>query len=251
MGFKGFAPGTRATPVPDPLFGSLLEQVQDLAELKVTLRALWLLGQKKGSPRWLALHELLNDTVLLRGLQDSEEASGREHIKRGLALAVGRGVFLRFQPPGARQSSEEVPEREFYLLNNAGNRQAMERWRRQGNPALAQAPVEPLAELPPAGQTSIFTLYENAFGAIGPAAAELLKAVEKEYPWEWISQAFEIAAAANATNWKYVEAILKRWAAEGKDHGEPGRHSPPDNREKYLEEYQRRRGRLPWEPGAS
>ena len=40
MQFAGFPPGTRYTPVPDPLLGPLLEQIQDLAELKVTLRGL-------------------------------------------------------------------------------------------------------------------------------------------------------------------------------------------------------------------
>jgi hypothetical protein len=33
---------------------------------------------------------------------------------------------------------------------------------------------------------------------------------------------------------------LRRWAAEGKDHGKPGRHPEKDSRQKYLEAYQRR-----------
>ena len=49
MSFEGFPSNVRQTPVPDPLFNQLLEEIQDLGELKVTLRAIWLLGQKRGA----------------------------------------------------------------------------------------------------------------------------------------------------------------------------------------------------------
>ena len=35
-----FPPRVRYTPVPNPLFGPLLEQIDDLAELKCTLRVI-------------------------------------------------------------------------------------------------------------------------------------------------------------------------------------------------------------------
>ena len=49
---SGFPRGTRYTSVPNTLFGPLLEAIEDLAELKCTLRALWLIQQrqKKGHP---------------------------------------------------------------------------------------------------------------------------------------------------------------------------------------------------------
>ena len=52
MVFTGFRPGTLYTPVPNPVFGPLLEQIQDLAELKVTLRGLWLLHRKRAGHEW-------------------------------------------------------------------------------------------------------------------------------------------------------------------------------------------------------
>ena len=70
MEFSGFPRGVHATPVPDPVLGILLEQIQDLAELKVTLRGFWLAGQKKGALRTIALDEFLNDKVLVQGLSD-------------------------------------------------------------------------------------------------------------------------------------------------------------------------------------
>ena len=52
--FTGFTHDTLYTPVPNPFFGPLLEEIQDQAELKVTLRALWLLHRKRGWPRMIA-----------------------------------------------------------------------------------------------------------------------------------------------------------------------------------------------------
>ena len=50
MKFNGFPDRVRSIPAPAPLFGTLLEQIDDLAELKCLLRVLWLLQQKKGYP---------------------------------------------------------------------------------------------------------------------------------------------------------------------------------------------------------
>ena len=69
-----------------------------------------------------------------------------------------------------------------------------------------------------------------------------LKEAEELYPWEWVGEAFKIAAAENRRRWGYISAILRRWAAEGKDDGKSGRYSKKDNRQKYLEDYQRRWG---------
>ena len=43
MPFEGFPRNVRAPPVPDPIFNSLLEEIEDLAELKVPC-ADWLLA---------------------------------------------------------------------------------------------------------------------------------------------------------------------------------------------------------------
>ena len=51
MNFAGFPRKVRFTPVPSPLFGPLLEQIDDLSELKCTLRLIWLLHQKRGYPQ--------------------------------------------------------------------------------------------------------------------------------------------------------------------------------------------------------
>jgi hypothetical protein len=58
--------------------------------------------------------------------------------------------------------------------------------------------------------------------------AEELKAAEQLYPVSWIDDAFREAVSRNKRNWKYIEAILKRWDSEGREYGASGRHSKAD-----------------------
>jgi DnaD/phage-associated family protein len=248
MQFTGFVRGARATALPDPLFGLLLEQVQDLAELKVVLRGVWLRNQKKGAFRPVFLREFLSDPVLLRGLAAGETAP-EQRILQGLALAVGHRVFL-YCPSGGDYSPVEDARGECFLLNAQEDREALAQLGlaastdyRPGQAPAAATPAVPVA------RSNIFALYEDNIGTIGPLVAGQLQDVEGRYPAAWIAEAFDIAVARNARNLAYVEAILRRWDAEGKDHGESGRHSPPDYSQKHLKDYQRRWGISPG-PGA-
>jgi DnaD/phage-associated family protein len=94
----------------------------------------------------------------------------------------------------------------------------------------------------PGERPNIFGLYEDNIGTISPLLAEQMKEVEGLYPWSWIKEAFEIAVSGNKRNWRYITGILRRWAAEGKDHGKPGRYPQKDDRQKYFEDYERRWG---------
>jgi len=229
MTFAGFRPGTLYTPVPNPIFGPLLEQIQDLAEFKVTMRGLWLLHRKRSWPRMVSLAEFLEDQALIRGLKREGRESGPE-IKRGLDQAVARRTFLNYVGPtgGAAESDRRALDQ----LNRD----------RSTAPEDHELPtVDGLVE--PAGpKSNIFALYEDNIGMLTPILAEELKEAEELYPWGWVAEAFQIATAENRRRWGYISAILKRWAAEGKDDGKSGRYSKKDNRQKYLEDYQRRWG---------
>ena len=70
--------------------------------------------------------------------------------------------------------------------------------------------AEPEKALPP-----LFTLYEQNFGIITPMIAEKLKAIEVEFPPDWIPKAFSEAVNHNARNIAYVTTILDRWKRDG------------------------------------
>ena len=247
--FSGFNSGTLYTPVPNPFFGPLLEQIQDMAELKVALRGLWLLHRQRNRPRMLTAQEFLSDRTLLRGLvEPSGDAQGE--IRRGLRLAADRGIFLCY-----RRESDEAGDSDHrvYLLNTDSNRSALERMQAEGAPMLEGGPRLSEAVTPaPDDRPNIFVLYEENIGMLSPILAEELKEAEELYPGGWLESAFHIAVTENKRNWRYIAGILRRWAAEGKDQGQfertddgkPGRHPQKDNRQKYLEDYERRWGRV-------
>ena len=241
MAFAGFPRGALYTPVPNLLLGPLLEQIQDLAELKVTLRSLWLLHRKRTRPQALTLQELVADRALTRGLSGPARDAGEE-IRRGLRLAVDRGTLLVYRPGGVDAAGQ------LYLLNTEAGRRALDRLvllRKDAPVVEDNGAAEGCAAAPAWEKPNIFALYEDNVGSISPLLADQLKEAEQVYPWAWVSEAFEIAVTENKRSWRYIAGILRRWAAEGKDNGKPGRHSQKDDRQKYLEAYERRWGRPP------
>ena len=74
----------------------------------------------------------------------------------------------------------------------------------------------PVAAADQPGSENIFRVYEQNIGALTPMLVPTLTEAEKTYPMAWIRDAFSEAVAHNARNWRYVEAILKRWQAQGR-----------------------------------
>ena len=242
MSFSGFGRGMQFTPVPNAMLGPLLEHIQDAAELKVTLRSIGLFHRKRGGPQTAGLNEFLNDATLLRGFKKGGK-NPREEIRRGLELAVSRGTLLMHQHDGDDESSQ------VFVLNTDAGRRLLARLRRgEGLESSEKGAFRQEIEEEPAGaKPNIFALYEDNIGTLSPILAEQLREAESAYPGDWINDAFQIAVAENKRNWRYIAGILRRWAAEGKDHGKPGRHSPKDSQQRYVEAYQRRWG-LPTDP---
>jgi len=61
----------------------------------------------------------------------------------------------------------------------------------------------------------IFLLYEQAIGPLTGLISEELQEAEKEYPPDWIEDAFRETARQNKHSWKYTQAILKSWKSNG------------------------------------
>ena len=213
--YPGFPRKVRQVPVPAPLLGSLLERIDDLAELKCTLRVISLLSEKKGYPRFLTLREVQADEVLARSLPDSGKEKSPDIIEKALGKAVKRGT-LSFVVTGSGRKRQPV-----FGLNTESDRAALAKMANQ-RPPDAATEYEPLGT--PVERPNIFEMYEQNIGLLSPIISDQLREAEAMYHEDWIADAFNEAVANNKRSWRYISAILERWEREGRGYGEPGRH---------------------------
>ncbi|MBE3564873.1 MAG: DnaD domain protein [Thermogemmatispora sp.] len=252
--FAGFPSGKNPyVPVPEVFFRSLLPEIEDVAELKVTLHLFWLLAQKRGEPRCVSEPELLGDRVLLKSLKRrGDPRPPEERVRQGLEKAVARGTILRvylkvlgddgsedevigwyfFNTARSRrvvaelQGSELIPVR---LLDVGQQRPAPEHGLRQSqSQESVSSPAPAAAALARVGRSqtqhlhieierpNIFVLYEQNIGLLSPLIADELRDAAERYPPEWIEAAFREAVEHNKRNWRYIRAILRRWETEGR-----------------------------------
>jgi DnaD/phage-associated family protein len=224
QGFPGFPPGkTRLVTLPEALFGELLPLVDDLAELKVTLHCYWRLSQERGAVRFVRRQDLLNDGALLAGLTGDAGDEPASVLESALERAVARATLLhvRVERDGETQ--------DWYFANTPKGRAAVRGIGRGEWPD--EAPVVNQAETT---RPNIFVLYEQNIGLLQPLIADELRQAERDYPGDWIEEAFRRAAQANVRRWSYVRAILERWSTEGKRDETDRRDSETDYR-RYIE----------------
>ncbi len=206
MMFKGFGDSESFTQIPDTFFHQLLKEIDDAAELKVTLYFLWRVEHMDSPFRVLSKMDF---DVKELGLSADE-------IKSGLEKAVKRGSLLTVK----KEASV------YFLLNSPRGRagvQAMEsgKW----SPGATSAP--------PVERPNVFKLYEENIGPLTPLIADALKDAEELYYPEWVAEAIELAVKNNKRSWKYCEAILKRWKEEGR-HGQKDQRDARQGSERYT-----------------
>ncbi len=192
MTFKGFSESETFTRVPDSFFWQLLDAITDADELKVTLYALWRFEHMEGCLLFLRAEDFV------ACVPDPSLA---------LEKAVQRGSLLLIVPTGETRKDAAA----LYFLNSPRGRAAAEAYAK----GKLKIPAGAASSNPPLERPNIFKLYEENIGPLTPLMADALKDAEQTYPPEWVAEALEIAVKSNKRNWKYVEAILRRWKEEG------------------------------------
>jgi DnaD/phage-associated family protein len=245
--FTGFSTDKGKTVrVPEGFFEDVLPQIGSMLEMKVTLYLFWRLARSArdgSSPRMVSLAELEGDDELRSALSRSKgPRSFEEALREGLELAVGRGTILQLWVREEPTDISDGRAEQWYVLNTRDNRAWVE--------ALGKGQVDvmqtPLVAPPDSGEMerrfystpsrirviaerpNIYALYEQNIGLLTPILAEKLQDAEGRYPLDWIEDAFREAVTNNKRNWRYIERILERWAAEGKDSGQPGQRTGRD-----------------------
>ncbi len=235
-GFVGFPDQKMlAVIVPDLFFVDLLPQIDDLAELKLTVYFFWLLNEQEGPLRYVRGNDMRCDQQLLTSLSvESDLRSPLAALEDALERAVSRNTLIRMDVEsdncdertrlngqgehGDENSPVAEAERrveDWYFLNTAKGRQSVAAIR-QGKLAELQGIVPEEARLH-VERPNVFVLYEQNFGLMTAMIADQLRDLERSYPPEWITEAMEIALLNNKRHLNYIRAILRRWETEGKD----------------------------------
>jgi DnaD/phage-associated family protein len=213
MKFKGFSDSETFTQVPDAFFHHLLAEIDDRDELKVTLFALWRIGSMAGTVHFL---------------REQDFSAIVPDPAAALEKAVKRGSLLRALPQADSRGSRAKAARLFFLNSPRGRAAADSFAKGQWQPVVTTpVPVQP--ERP-----NIFKLYEQNIGPLTPIIADALKDAEQTYSPGWLVEALEIAVKNSKRNWKYVEAILRRWKEEGHAQKQDRRNAQEDGR-RYAE----------------
>lgn len=226
--FAGFPPGKNPfVPLPEQFFASILPEVEDIGEIKLTLHLFWLLARKAGTPRCVSDRELLADPLLRRTLRRAgDPRPHEERLRAALELALARGTLLRVR---ARVDHEIVG---WYFFNTEKSREAVTELLNGDLSPEVLLEVEGPAGGDPEGRLvaleierpSIFTLYEQNIGMLPPLLAEELREADEQYPAEWVEEAFRLAMQQNKRRWSYIRAILKRWEQDGRGEQAHGAH---------------------------
>lgn len=218
--FGGYQAGARATLIPSAFFVEVLPEIEDEAELRVTLYLFYALARHKGYPRYVSRNELEALVPLAEALAPLPGEIA-DNLRRGLDLATARGAFLSVDVERNGRGDS------LYFTNTPSDRHAVERIR--GGTLDLGRPLAERSEPPAPERENVFQLYEQNIGPITPLVAEELREAESLYPYEWIEEALREAAVLNKRSWRYAARILERWAMEGRQSEKAGRDSGPDD----------------------
>jgi DnaD/phage-associated family protein len=224
--FQGFPDGkVHLTPMPGQFFTELLPGINHLGEFKVILYTFWRLDHMEGTFRYLRRSDFAGDAQFMSGLGASPQEA-ESQLDAALERAVVDGILLKSV---LKLETEEI----LYFLNTPKGRAAVQaieqgRWKPSGD---EQMPIELALERP-----NIYRLYEQNIGPLTPLIADALREAEVEYPDEWVQDAFRIAVENNKRNWRYIQAILRRFQEKGRhERQQQDRRDTEKDRRRYAE----------------
>lgn len=219
--FGGFSEsGSNDIAIPEAFFTDLLPTLKDQNELRLLLYLFWHQAHQGEQVRYFRLEELAADPALQNMVGD------KTALQNVLESLVNSGAALKAELSWLDET--------YYFINTPQGRAAVKAietgdWQGTRSDRL---PIQLTPERP-----NIYKLYEENIGPLTPMMADILKTDEADYPPDWIEDAIRQAVARNARNWKYVQAILKRWRTEGRGNEQNRRdnsQSPEDYRKGWL-----------------
>lgn len=200
------------------LFWKIIEQTEDISQLKMILYVFYSLAQQTTLPAFVTHHELLSSGPALLRLSN-------EDFSKTLQSLVENGTLLFLK--------QADNHHDIYLANTRSNRELIEQIER-GEFRFKEDSNVSAEKRNPQKSPNIFVLYEQNIGMITPMLSEELKAAAELYPAKWIEDAFKEAVLQNKRSWRYIARILERWTSEGKNSGAYRQGNKKDSTDKYI-----------------
>ena len=217
--FEGFQESdANFTGIPDAFFRDILPFIKDINELKICLYVLWKANTVGNYGLPITTRNILLDKVFIEGLETNSNKIEKT-ISSSLEKAVSDNILLK---------SENKDQKEgVYFINSPRGRKAA-----KANTDKLQPSHLTLDHIQP----NIFRLYQENIGPLTPIIADALRDAEKNFPFDWIKEAVQIAIKNNVRRWRYVETILDRWQKEGRN-GTDRKNNKEDYRRYIKGEY--------------
>jgi DNA replication protein len=202
----------------EALFRQIIEQTQDITQLKIILYVFYSLARQTNIPAFVTHNELLSSGPTLLNLSNGE-------FSKALQTVVKNGAFLLLK--------QADRQHDVYLADTMSNRDIIGQIER-GERKLKESSDISIEKEPVQQPNNIFVLYEQNIGMITPMLSDELKAAAELYPAKWIEDAFKEAVLQNKRSWRYIARILERWTSEGKNSGAYRQGNKKDNTDKYI-----------------
>lgn len=203
-----FHTGQAVVPVPVQFFTELLLNIDDQAELRVTLYIWYAITRKVGGQRFVLQSEIENDPLLVNWFIHK---GGTEGLLTSIELTRKTGVFIGAQ----------LPNKDFVILpNDEAGQRLLNRFITDSQVLQDQVkPTAPVRYQSTSAQSPVAIKYEQEIGAITPSISTMLQDSESRYPMDWILEAISVAAESNARSWRYIQTVLENWQKNGRNNG--------------------------------
>ncbi len=212
------------TRVPNAVLGRVLSTIDDADEVKMILRAIWLLEHQRGYPRYITRDDLRRDRVLSVAIavQSDFDRILKSVIERGVfvEVSINDNTCLMLNTASARRASIEVPSTTDILNKDNNN------W-----------------EIPAAStrHADAFRAYEENIGILSPMIRQSILAALEDFTDEDITRAVRIAVENESRSWSFVAGILRRWTRDGIPHERTDRAAGAGSQRERISQAELRR----------
>ena len=214
----------RYTPTPNLVFGKLLNQIDDINDLKFILRIIWMINQIKRVPKYVTIEEIMADKIVHAIINTKSNTPTHATCLSMIKNPQFSNLLICHEICTSKSTNTAV------AFNTSRNKTMLNKTK---NLDKSDSVFQPDGDVSKESH-NIFKLYEDNIGTLNPIIADELKIAETTYPDTWITSAFKESVLRNKRSWNYIKTILENWHREGKNHGRIGENSKKSGYNQYF-----------------